>query len=53
MSNSDADNNSIDKELLQAIMFEMIVEEKNNNKKEELSDVQMVDKLLKILEKKI
>ena len=50
MSNSE---NEINQELLQTIMFEMILEEKNNNKKEEYSDIQMVDRLLKILEKKI
>lgn len=40
----------IEEEKMKNILVEMIYLERNNNKKEEFSDVQMVDKLLKVLE---
>lgn len=40
----------IEEEKLKKILVEMIYLERNNNKKEEFTDVQMVDKLLKVLE---
>ena len=43
----------IEEEKLQSILTEMILLERQNNKKEECNDVQMVDKLLNVLEKKL
>ena len=47
------DEITISEEKLKQILTDMIMLEKNNNKKEEFNDVQMVDKLLAILEEKV
>ena len=47
------DDIRIDEDKLQAILMEMILLEKQNNRKEESNDVQMVDKLLGVLESQL
>lgn len=43
----------IDEEKLKHILMAMILAERNNNRREEYNDVQMVDQLLKILEEQL